>query len=94
MKPYVISEPEITFLKRNVSDECLILASDGLWDVVSNEMACRVARECLQGDAIFSSQSESAAALLTRIAMARNSHDNISVIVVDLTRNQAGESSP
>uniref|UniRef100_M1DLW0 protein-serine/threonine phosphatase n=1 Tax=Solanum tuberosum TaxID=4113 RepID=M1DLW0_SOLTU len=87
LKPYVISEPEFTFVKRKVNDECLILASDGLWDVVSNETACRMARVCLQGDAIFFSHSETAAALLTRIATGRNSHDNVSVIVVDFTRN-------
>ncbi|XP_016432632.1 putative protein phosphatase 2C 75 [Nicotiana tabacum] len=108
LKPYVTSEPEITFTKREPEDECLILASDGLWDVISTEMACEVARECLreenpsgnhsfrpwvEGDgegAIFSSQSASAAALLTRLALGRNSYDNISVIVVDLKRNYAG----
>lgn len=33
--------------KRSPEDECLILASDGLWDVLSNDMACDVARQCL-----------------------------------------------
>ncbi|MCD9642347.1 hypothetical protein HAX54_029077 [Datura stramonium] len=90
LKPYVIPEPEITFIKREAEDECMILASDGLWDVISNEMACQVARECLRREAIISSQSASAAALLTRLAMGRNSSDNISVIVVDLKRNHVG----
>lgn len=48
LKPYVTSEPEITFTKREPEDECLILASDGLWDVLSSELACDVARECLR----------------------------------------------
>ncbi|KAL0456655.1 UNVERIFIED_CONTAM: protein phosphatase 2C 37 [Sesamum latifolium] len=48
LKPYVISEPEVTITERTAEDECLILASDGLWDVVSNETACGVARMCLQ----------------------------------------------
>lgn len=34
--------------RREPEDECLILASDGLWDVLSNELACKVARECLR----------------------------------------------
>lgn len=42
------SEPEITFTKREVDDECLILASDGLWDVLSSDVACGVASECLR----------------------------------------------
>lgn len=48
LKSVVISEPEITFTRRESDDECLILASDGLWDVLSSELACEVARECLQ----------------------------------------------
>ncbi|KAK4559924.1 hypothetical protein RGQ29_008925 [Quercus rubra] len=48
LKPFVTSEPEITFTKREPEDECLILASDGLWDVLSSELACDVARECLR----------------------------------------------
>lgn len=111
MKSFVTSEPEISFTRRNPEDECLILASDGLWDVVSSELACDIARECLQernqpgsfgsGDtagsaaprvtdqggaagASYPSRSASAAALLTRLALGRQSADNISVIVVDL----------
>ncbi|KAG6576763.1 putative protein phosphatase 2C 75, partial [Cucurbita argyrosperma subsp. sororia] len=48
LKSVVISEPEITFTRRESDDECLILASDGLWDVLSSELACEVTRECLQ----------------------------------------------
>ncbi|PPD94244.1 hypothetical protein GOBAR_DD08720 [Gossypium barbadense] len=48
LKPIVSSEPEITFTKRQPEDECLILASDGLWDVLSSDLACEVAHECLK----------------------------------------------
>ncbi|XP_041007285.1 probable protein phosphatase 2C 75 isoform X1 [Juglans microcarpa x Juglans regia] len=108
LKPYVTSEPEITFTKREPEDECLILASDGLWDVLSSELACEVARECLREEtaapaaaivdsrpqmedegagALYPSRSVLAAALLTRLALGRKSSDNISVIVVDLTKS-------
>lgn len=43
LKPYVSCEPEVTITDRTPEDDCLILASDGLWDVVSNETACGVA---------------------------------------------------
>ncbi|KAK3001041.1 hypothetical protein RJ639_021367 [Escallonia herrerae] len=49
LKPYVISRPEVTVSKRTSKDEFLILASDGLWDVISNEVACLVVRRCLAG---------------------------------------------
>ncbi|KAI4383077.1 hypothetical protein MLD38_008957 [Melastoma candidum] len=47
LKSVVVSEPEITFTRREPGDNCLIIASDGLWDVMSNELACQVACECL-----------------------------------------------
>jgi protein phosphatase 2C len=43
----VISEPEIKTIRRTNEDEFLIFASDGLWDVLSNEMACNVVRQSL-----------------------------------------------
>jgi protein phosphatase 2C len=40
----VISRPEVTVVPRGEDDECLVLASGGMWDVMSNEQACRLAR--------------------------------------------------
>ncbi|RZR87781.1 hypothetical protein BHM03_00015251 [Ensete ventricosum] len=48
LKPCVISEPEIRVVERTGEDECLIVASDGLWDVLPNDLACDVARRCLE----------------------------------------------
>ncbi|XP_021911900.1 probable protein phosphatase 2C 51 isoform X2 [Carica papaya] len=84
-------EPEVTMSKRMESDAFLIIASDGLWDVVSNEIACEVVKRCLDGEikGRFSvgfgrERAEEAAAILAELAMARGSKDNISVIVVVL----------
>ncbi|XP_047327594.1 protein phosphatase 2C 51-like [Impatiens glandulifera] len=49
LEPFVIAEPEVIVSKRTDADEFLILASDGLWDVVTNELACRVVKSCLDG---------------------------------------------
>ncbi|KAJ3668932.1 hypothetical protein LUZ60_010882 [Juncus effusus] len=88
LKPYVISEPEVTITERQETDECLILASDGLWDVVTNEMACDVVRMCLNSNGPASDKAcNDAALLLTKLALARRSADNVSVVVVDLRRN-------
>ncbi|KAK4353216.1 hypothetical protein RND71_028734 [Anisodus tanguticus] len=106
LKPYVISEPEVTITDRTDKDECLILASDGLWDVVSNETACGVARMCLQSrspsspagspvnDITVTGAGESsdkacsdASILLTKLALARRSTDNVSIVVVDLRKD-------
>nr|BAK05256.1 predicted protein [Hordeum vulgare subsp. vulgare] len=93
LKPYVIAEPEVTVMDRTDKDEFLILASDGLWDVVSNDVACKIARNCLSGraaskypESVSGSTAADAAALLVELAMARGSKDNISVVVVELRR--------
>ena len=44
IKPFIIPKPEVRVVPRTNGDDCLILASDGLWDVISNEDACRAAR--------------------------------------------------
>ncbi|XP_057473384.1 probable protein phosphatase 2C 24 isoform X2 [Actinidia eriantha] len=106
LKPYVSCDPEVTVTDRTAEDDCLILASDGLWDVVSNDTACGVARTCLRGkapvlaSALASSSAEreaigknadkacsDASMLLTKLALARRSSDNVSVVVVDLRRD-------
>lgn len=96
LKPYVICEPEVTITDRTAEDDCLILASDGLWDVVSNDTACGVAGMCLKGNAgtengsgngdglNFDQACSDASMLLTKLALARRSYDNVSVVVVDL----------
>lgn len=94
LKPYVSCEPEVTITDRT-DDDCLILASDGLWDVVSNETACSVSRMCLRGGrkqrgsehpANSEKACTEASVLLTKLALARNSSDNVSVVVIDLRR--------
>jgi len=112
LKPYVIPEPEVTFTERSDDDECLILASDGLWDVINDETACDLARKCLTttkpeevdaaatagastlpwlGQSLGKDESPAslAAAVLTRLALARGSSDNTSVVVVDLRKLQS-----
>ncbi|CAI9094297.1 OLC1v1030012C1 [Oldenlandia corymbosa var. corymbosa] len=90
LKPYVISKPEVTVNKRTEVDEFLIVATDGLWDVLSNDTACEVVRRCFNGQKYrnFIRESdipaEAAAVILAELAMAKGSRDNISVIVVDL----------
>ena len=93
MKPFMSAEPEVTVTDRTDTDEFIILASDGLWDVMSNEFACKVARYCLSGRAaakcpatVGGSSAGDAAALLVEMAAARGSADNISVVVVELSR--------
>lgn len=80
-------------MTRTESDECLILASDGLWDVMSNEevmgMARRMLRELRKQFATAANGSVSPAQYVAEGVLEntlRTSTDNVSVIVVDLKR--------
>ncbi|KAI3468615.1 hypothetical protein Pfo_025278 [Paulownia fortunei] len=88
LKPYVTSKPEVTVIRRSESDDFLIIATDGLFDVVCNEVACEVVKKCLSGQCRRQGSEESgaseAAAILAELAVAKGSRDNISVIVVQL----------
>ncbi|KAK4770267.1 hypothetical protein SAY87_030799 [Trapa incisa] len=95
LKPFVTPEPDVRVVERTHLDEFLILASDGLWDMLSNDHACQIVRRCLKGQngrrpdqqvAKEHGTAAEAAALLARTAMAQGSSDNISVIVVELER--------
>ena len=94
LKPYVITEPEVTVSKRTESCEFLVIASDGLWDVVSNECACQVVTRFLDvqikrrfSDRVSGGPAENTAALLAQLALARGSKDNITVIVAKLNNS-------
>ena len=97
LKPWIIPEPEVMFIPRTRDDECLILASDGLWDVMTNEEACEVARKRIliwhkkNGTTALAERglgadlaAQAAAEFLSILALQKGSKDNISVIVVDL----------
>ncbi|KAG8375702.1 hypothetical protein BUALT_Bualt10G0128000 [Buddleja alternifolia] len=97
LKPWIIPDPEVMFVPRAREDECLILASDGLWDVMTNEEACDIARKKIllwhknnsatlplqRGEGIDPA-AQAAAEYLSNRALQKGSKDNISVIVVDL----------
>ncbi|TVU50942.1 hypothetical protein EJB05_02340, partial [Eragrostis curvula] len=97
LRPAVICEPEITVTTRTMVDEFLIVASDGLWDVMSNKNACAAARGCLEDGnnhpmaaavgAVGPDQERRckvAAVFLAELALYMGSRDNISTVVVDL----------
>lgn len=74
---------QVTILARRPDDELLLLASDGLWDVLSNQEACTLAKRCLrrarQRHASRQSAARIAATVLTRAAVDRGSRDNVTV---------------
>ncbi|XP_031480957.1 probable protein phosphatase 2C 59 [Nymphaea colorata] len=74
LKQYVVADPEIKEEVIDGSLEFLILASDGLWDVVTNEDAVSMVKSI--------EDPEEAAKRLMQEAYQRGSADNITCVVV------------
>ncbi|RCV26229.1 hypothetical protein SETIT_5G228900v2 [Setaria italica] len=86
LKRFVVADPEIQDQEIDGELEFLILASDGLWDVVSNEHAVAFVKD--------EDGPEAAARKLTEIAFRRGSTDNITCIVVEFRHDNMTDGSP
>ena len=75
----VSPEPYLTVTKLCSSDEFLLLACDGLFDVISNEAAIEMAR-------LFPNPNEASERLKSH-AFAMGSTDNISVAIINFGKN-------
>ncbi|KAL8129959.1 hypothetical protein V2J09_019114 [Rumex salicifolius] len=82
LKQWVISEPETKTHKIESDYEFLILASDGLWDKVTNQEAVDIARPICSGKS--NSDSLAACKKLVDLSASRGSLDDISVMVIQL----------
>ncbi|KAJ9551156.1 hypothetical protein OSB04_015201 [Centaurea solstitialis] len=91
LHPWVIPIPEVRCVERAMDDECVIIATDGLWDMVSSDETARIATHVLptrRGRGGSKIAVEVAAVHLMKLAIKRGSSDNISVIVADLKSPQ------
>ncbi len=82
-------------IERSLDDELVVLASDGLWDVLSNQEVTDIALRCLDNADESGVQgvaaAKKAAASLAKAALDRGTRDNVTVLVIDL-RQQQGNS--
>ena len=77
----VVAEPHVTLVSVEEGKEHFVIsATDGLWDVMGNEEAVRLAAEVVNDEGGF----QVAAERLTLEAWVRGSTDNIAVLVVKL----------
>lgn len=72
------AEPELQEMVLSEEDEFLILACDGLWDVMSSQCAVTIARKEL----ILHNDPERCSRELVREALKRNTCDNLTVVIV------------
>lgn len=89
LKPVVPATPDVTTRRISSSDELLVLASDGLWDVVSKEDVARIIRRHKHrpGTVAVPVDLSAAAEALVDHAVQKGSKDDTSVVLVDLSRS-------
>ena len=76
LKEYVIPDPDVMKWVCSSEDLFLVLATDGLWDVFTNNQVAKVLQSC--------DHPQKGAEMLARQAFSRGSTDNITVLVIDL----------
>lgn len=76
LKEYVTAEPDFIHHDVDPDDSFVIIASDGLWDVVDNDEAAKICADI--------KDAQDAADVLASEAYHRGSSDNICVLVIDL----------
>ncbi|XP_076942185.1 putative protein phosphatase 2C 25 [Bidens hawaiensis] len=84
LKQWVTAEPESKVVKMEAGYEFLIMASDGLWDKVSNQEAVDLARPFCVGNNNL--KPVSACKKLVELSASKGSVDDASVMIVQLGR--------
>ncbi|EEF41194.1 probable protein phosphatase 2C 25 isoform X2 [Ricinus communis] len=82
LKQWVIAEPETKVLRIKPEHEFLILASDGLWDMVGNQEAVDIVRPLCIG--VDKPDPLSACKKLVDLSVSRGSTDDISVMMIQM----------
>ena len=81
--------PQVTIIGSDPRDEFMVLASDGLWDVMSDEEVTALARKCLRRSKERVTDPEIAtratAQVLIWTAVDKGCRDNITVTIIDLS---------
>ncbi|RVW80124.1 putative protein phosphatase 2C 28 [Vitis vinifera] len=74
LKEHITSEPDVAIVMMDTDVKFIILAGDGLWNVMSNQEAADCIRELRDGQETYEE--------LIKEALSRGSHEDISCVVV------------
>lgn len=74
----VSPEPEVTIIERKSDDQFLILACDGIWDVMDNQDICELVRYKLKVEPSL----EKVCSSILDACLTKGSRDNMSIIIV------------
>eukprot|EP00803_Ostreobium_quekettii_P008641 evm.model.scf_103EXC.10 EVM.evm.TU.scf_103EXC.10 scf_103EXC:119728-125923(-) len=78
---YLTAEPDVSRTRLEAGHEFLVMACDGVWDVMTNQEAVNVVREFLRNVERTEEAVEAATAKLIEKALMKGSGDNLSAVV-------------
>jgi len=79
-KDFVSWEPEMKVIELNTSHRYIIMACDGLWDVINHQQAAELThRSFIEGQS-----PHQVAKTLVRTALQRRTEDNVTVVVIKI----------
>lgn len=79
-KDPVVCTPDVTEIELKEDDEFVIIASDGLWDVMASSHAVSIARQQFKRG----KNAQEVADHIAHLAVRRHTYDNVAVAIVDL----------
>jgi protein phosphatase 2C len=97
--PFVCHTPDIFHYRLQMDDEFIIIACDGLWDVLQNHEAVNFVRDHVNNNhieyynipnkypSIETASTNNIARKLASYAIARNSMDNVSIFIIFFVKN-------
>lgn len=77
--PYISQIPDIFYRKISLETKYIVMACDGLWDVIKSEDIGKIIEEIIK-----ITNTDNIAVELAKYALEKNSTDNISVIVIEV----------
>ena len=89
MRPWVSATPDVTIRPRSTSDEFVVLATDGVWDVMSSAEVNKMLKSRLMKG---QRHRQAMNAVLTECRR-RGSGDNITIVIADISSSGSSSSS-
>ncbi|KAI5968313.1 MgPP2CL-1 [Candida margitis] len=83
MKDLVLGKPFTTSTQIIRDDEFMIIACDGVWDVISDTKACKIIAECFKNGL----DAQEASKKLCQLAIDASTTDNVTVMVVQFDQS-------
>ena len=84
LKKFVSAEPYTSTTKLDATSQFIIIACDGVWDVLEDQEAVDMVREHLGAHPPSLHKAKSAAQVLVDASLSKGSSDNVTALVVYL----------